>query len=78
MRTFRPQGACSQNTEGLRDNVKVVFCSCGSRENPDRIKANHEDLSKADVKNTYISPDMAHAFLRRRSLKEFALLLVRE
>ena len=57
-----------------------MFCSCGSRENADGIKANHEALNKAGVENTaYISPDTAHEFLTwRRSLKEFAPLLFRE
>jgi enterochelin esterase-like enzyme len=69
-----------EKTEGFRDKVKVVFCSCGSRENPDGIKANHEALNKIDVENTaYISPDTAHEFLTwRRSLKEFAPLLFRQ
>ena len=35
-----------ENTEGFREKVKVVFCSCGSRENPDRINANHEALNR--------------------------------
>jgi enterochelin esterase-like enzyme len=69
-----------EKTEGFRDQVKVVFCSCGSRENPDGIRANHEALKKAGVENTaYISPDTAHEFLTwRRSLKEFAPLLFRQ
>jgi enterochelin esterase-like enzyme len=69
-----------ERTDGFRKKVKVVFCSCGSRENPDGIKANHEALIKAGVQNTaYISPDTAHEFLSwRRSLKEFAPLLFRD
>ena len=69
-----------EKTEGFRDRVKVVFCSCGSRENPDGIRANHEALNKAGVENTaYISPDTEHEFLTwRRSLQEFALLIFRE
>lgn len=69
-----------EKTAGFRDRVKVVFCSCGSRENRDGIKANHDALNKAGVENTaYISPDTAHEFLTwRRSLKEFAPLLFRE
>ena len=65
------------NTPGFREKVKVVFASCGSRENPGNIKANHEALNQADVKNTaYVSPDTAHEFLTwRRSLREFAPLL---
>jgi len=57
-----------------------VFCSCGSRENADGIKANHEALNKPSVESTaYISPNTAHEFLTwLRSLKEFAPLLFRE
>lgn len=68
-----------EKTSGFRDKVKVVFCSCGSRENADAIQANHEALDKAGIKNTaYISPDTAHEFLTwRRSLLEFAPLLFR-
>ncbi len=64
-------------TAGFREKVKVVFCSCGSKENPDRINANHEALKKAGVENTaYVSPDTAHEFQTwRRSLKELAPLL---
>jgi len=66
-----------ENTEGFRDKVKVVFCSCGSKENPDRINSNHEALNEAGIENTaYVSPETAHEFLTwRRSLKEFAPLL---
>ena len=45
----------------------VVFCSCGSRENPGNINSNHEALDQAGVKNTaYVSPDTAHEFLTWR------------
>ena len=66
-----------EDTEAFREKVKVVFCSCGSRENPDRINANHEALNEAGIENTaYVSPDTAHEFLTwRRSLREFAPLL---
>ena len=66
-----------EGTKAFREKVKVVFCSCGSRENPDRIKANHEALDEAGIENTaYVSPDTAHEFLTwRRSLREFAPLL---
>lgn len=64
-------------TPGFREKVKVVFASCGSRENPGNIKANHEALDSIGIKNTaYVSPDTAHEFLTwRRSLREFAPLL---
>ncbi len=68
-----------EKTEGFREKVKVVFCSCGSKENPDGVRANHEALKQAKVENTaYVSPDTAHEFQTwRRSLREFAPLLFR-
>ncbi len=65
------------NTSGFREKVKVVFASCGSRENPGNIKSNREALNSIGIKNTaYVSPDTAHEFLTwRRSLREFAPLL---
>jgi enterochelin esterase-like enzyme len=69
-----------EKTEGFRDKVKVVFCSCGSKENPGGIMGNHEALKEAGIENTaYVSPDTAHEFLTwRRSLREFAPLLFRK
>jgi len=66
-----------ENTPGFKEKVKVVFCSCGSRENAANINSNHEALDGIGVKNTaYVSPDTAHEFLTwRRSLHEFAPLL---
>ena len=68
------------NTQGFREKVKVVFASCGSKENPGNIKANHEALNNIGLKNTaYVSPDTAHEFQTwRRSLREFAPLLFNE
>ncbi len=68
------------NTPSFKEKVKVVFCSCGSRENPAGLMANHEALDQLGVKNTaYVSPNTAHEFLTwRRSLHEFAPLLFRE
>ena len=69
-----------ENTPGFKDKVKVVFCSCGSRENPGNINSNHEALVKAGINNAaYVSPGTAHEFLTwRRSLREFAPLLFRD
>lgn len=66
-----------ESTAGFKEKVRVVFASCGSRENPGNINSNHEALNNAGVKNTaYVSPDTAHEFLTwRRSLREFAPLL---
>ena len=68
------------NTAGFKEKVKVVFCSCGSRENAANINANHEALKGIGVENTaYVSPNTAHEFLTwRRSLHEFAPLLFRD
>ncbi len=65
------------NTAGFREKVKVVFASCGSKENPGNINSNHEALNSIGLKNTaYVSPDTAHEFQTwRRSLREFAPLL---
>ena len=69
-----------ENTPGFKEKVKVVFCSCGSRENPGNINSNHEALDKAGIKNTaYVSPNTAHEFLTwRRSLHQFAQLLFQD
>jgi enterochelin esterase-like enzyme len=69
-----------ENTPGFKEKVKVVFCSCGSRENPGNINSNHEALDRIGIKNAaYVSPGTAHEFLTwRRSLLEFAPLLFRE
>ena len=69
-----------EKTPEFKEKVKVVFCSCGSRENPANITSNHESLEKAGVKNTaYVSPETAHEFLTwRRSLHEFAPLLFKD
>jgi len=68
------------STPGFREKVKVVFCSCGSRENAAGIQANHEALDEIGVKNAaYVSPNTAHEFLTwRRSLHEFAPLLFQD
>jgi enterochelin esterase-like enzyme len=72
---FTPEDVSS--TPGFKDKVSVVFCSCGSRENPTGLISNHEALEKAGIKNTaFVSPNTAHEFLTwRRSLHEFAPLL---
>ncbi len=67
-------------TPGFMENVKLVFCSCGSRENAAGIQSNHQALESIGIKNAvYVSPDTAHEFLTwRRSLHEFAPLLFRD
>lgn len=68
------------NTPSFKEKVKVVFCSCGSRENPGNINANHEALDQLGIKNSaYVSPGTAHEFLTwRRSLHEFVPLLFKD
>ena len=68
------------NAAGFKEKVKVVFCSCGSRENPGSLESNHQALEAIGIKNTaYVSPNTAHEFLTwRRSLHEFAPLLFQD
>jgi enterochelin esterase-like enzyme len=67
------------NTEEIQDKskVKLIFISCGSRENPDIVKKSVEDLKSAGFNAvSYISENTAHEFLTwRRSLYELAPLL---
>ncbi len=65
------------NTPGFREKVKMVFCSCGSKENPDGINSNHQALNQAGIKNAaYVSPGTAHEFQTwRRSFLQMAPLL---
>ena len=67
-------------TPGFKEKVKMVFCSCGSRENAGSVQANHEALDKIGIENTaYVSPDTAHEFLTwRRSFYQFAPLLFQD
>jgi enterochelin esterase-like enzyme len=57
--------------------VKMIFESCGSKENPDGIKNTVEALKAAGMNaHGYVSPGTGHEFLTwRRSLKEMAPLL---
>lgn len=68
------------NTPGFREKVKVLFISCGSRERPEGILANHEALNAIGIQNTaYVSPNTAHEWQTwRRSLHEFAPLLFKD
>jgi enterochelin esterase-like enzyme len=65
--------------EELKEKTKpeLIFISCGSRENPDRVKQ-AADLLKQSGYNavSYVSENTAHEFLTwRRSLRELAPLL---
>jgi enterochelin esterase-like enzyme len=65
--------------EDIKDNsnVKLIFLSCGSKENPEGIKQATVDLKNAGINAvSFISQDTAHEFLTwRRSLLELAPLL---
>jgi len=65
----------------LADNTKpkLVFISCGSRENPDGVKKAVTDLKDAGINAvSYVSQNTAHEFLTwRRSLRELAPMLFR-
>ena len=60
-----------------KKQVKMIFQSCGSKEQPDAIKSSVEALKAAGFNaHGYISEGTAHEFLTwRRSLKEMAPLL---
>ena len=65
--------------EDIKDpkQVKVIFESCGSRENPGGIDESVKALNAAGLNAVgYVSPNTGHEFLTwRRSLKEMAPLL---
>jgi enterochelin esterase-like enzyme len=69
-----------KNTPGFKEKVKLVFCSCGSKENADSINSNHTALDGAGIKNAaYVSPGTAHEFLTwRRSFLQLAPLLFQQ
>ena len=60
-----------------KDQVRLIFQSCGSKENPDGIRQSTEALKAAGVNAVgYVSEGTAHEFLTwRRSLHEMAPLL---
>ena len=60
-----------------KETPKHIFISCGSKENPDRVKQAVETLKAAGYNATsHVSDGTAHEFLTwRRALKEFASIL---
>jgi enterochelin esterase-like enzyme len=60
-----------------KSKVKLIFLSCGSKENPDRVKNAVAELKKSGINAvSYVSENTAHEFLTwRRSLRELAPLL---
>lgn len=79
--TFDYWGLFSGGTYAPSDlkNVKpkLIFTSCGSKENPDGVRKSVDDLKAAGFNAvSYVSEGSAHEFLTwRRSLKEMAPLL---
>jgi enterochelin esterase-like enzyme len=63
-----------------KSQVKLIFISCGSRENPDRVKSSVTALNEAGIKAvSFVSENTAHEFLTwRRSLKELAPMLFQD
>jgi enterochelin esterase-like enzyme len=63
--------------EKFKQQVKLVFVTSGSRENPDRLAPAAESLKAAGIRaGSYVSPNTAHEWLTwRRSFHEFAQLL---
>jgi enterochelin esterase family protein len=72
--------ATNEITAEFREKVKVLFASCGSKENPAGIQASHTALEQMGIKNTvYVSPGTAHEWQTwRRSLYQFAPLLFQD
>ncbi len=62
-----------------KSKLKLIFISCGSRENPDGVKKAVTDLRGAGFNVvSYVSQNTAHEFLTwRRSLRELAPMLFR-
>ena len=60
-----------------KDQVRLIFQSCGSKERPDGIRQSTEALKTAGINAVgYVSEGTAHEFLTwRRSLREMAPLL---
>jgi enterochelin esterase-like enzyme len=64
----------------FKQQVKLVFVTSGSRENPDRLAPASESLKEAGIRSGwYVSPNTAHEWLTwRRSFREFAKLLFQD
>ncbi len=62
------------DAEAYSRKVKLIFQSCGSKERPESVRANHEQLKAAGINSVcYISPDTAHEWQTwRRSFHQFA------
>ena len=65
------------DAKAFNQKVKLIFQSCGSRERPENVQANHEQLKAAGINSAfYVSPETAHEWQTwRRSLYQFAQLV---
>lgn len=66
--------------DDLKDvKPRLIFTSCGSKENPERVRQSVDELKATGFNAvSYVSDNTAHEFLTwRRSLKEMAPLLFR-
>ncbi|MEJ5259978.1 MAG: alpha/beta hydrolase-fold protein [Anaerohalosphaeraceae bacterium] len=72
-------GGVMANAEEFNKKVKLIFESCGSKENPDMIRNHVEQLKAAGINAVcYISPNTAHEWQTwRRSFYQFAQLVFR-
>lgn len=63
----------------VKKGVKLIFISCGSKENPDNVREAVNELKQAGINAvSYVSPGTAHEFQTwRRSLYQLAPLLFR-
>ena len=68
------------NAAGFNHQVKALFISVGTLENPERVRSNHMALDAAGIRNVYYeSPGTAHEWQTwRRSFHEFAPLLFKD
>lgn len=72
--TYKPEDITDKS------KVKLIFTSCGSKENPEGVKKSTEALKAAGFNAvSYVSENTAHEFLTwRRSLYQLAPLLFKE
>jgi len=66
--------------DAFKQKIKLVFASCGSRENPGRLKPAVDSLQQAGINAaSYVSPDTAHEWQTwRRSFYQFAQLVFQD
>lgn len=67
-------GGVMANAQEFNKKVKLIFQSCGSKENPGGVTGNVEQLKAAGIKAvSYVSPETAHEWQTwRRSFYQFA------